>query len=483
MKMATVNQKIGIQFNQHQGLYTARAGLVPVREVIRNMKIDVALNSACKGMWGEARSENFGFESTGLLMMGLMSGFPRAYQIVNSSEVNFFAKLLNVENISSQSSLSRFISSFEDKNITNLQNLVFTTAKQLDSIRSGGFRILVHDQSAIQKYGKEMEGVEKGYGGTLKRGSLMLQASLVVDGCSSSILAGDIRTGSTHTFEEAATQLDSVLNNLKNEKERTLILADSGYGCGDYIRTAEKHESCFILAIKNDAWLKNELSQEDFKNFRQGVAGEDYGYREFIASRKAWLPDDSKNPLEEGLRVIVVKLPVGEDKDPKFQYLVTNLTNDWNPEDVHQLYKQHRESIEIINDELKNQLGLGDLPSQILNGNRGMAQLVFLSWNIIRIVENIGLKKHRDRENSAREKNEKAKEISEKKQSLREKVQALKGRLQRREWWTLFVRFISTGGKYTEASRQKNVFVSANAEFKEWYDSLTEFDWKKFAVI
>jgi len=28
--MATVNQKIGIQFNQHQGLYTARAGLVPV---------------------------------------------------------------------------------------------------------------------------------------------------------------------------------------------------------------------------------------------------------------------------------------------------------------------------------------------------------------------------------------------------------------------------------------------------------------------
>ena len=63
------------------------------------------------------------------------------------------------------------------------------------------------------------------------------------------------------------------------------------------------------------------------------------------------------------------------------------------------------------------------------------------------------------------------------------KVQALKGLLQRREWWTLFVRFISTGGKYSEASRQRNVFVSANAEFKEWYDNLFEFDWKKFALI
>ena len=43
----------------------------------------------------------------------------------------------------------------------------------------------------------------------------------------------------------------------------------------------------------------------------------------------------SKNPLEEGLRVIVVKLPVGADKEPKFQYLVTNLTEDWNSEYVH----------------------------------------------------------------------------------------------------------------------------------------------------
>ena len=112
-----------------------------------------------------------------------------------------------------------------------------------------------------------------------------------------------------------------------------------------------------------------------------------------------------------------------------------------------------------------------------------MAQLVFLAWNIIRLVEKIGLKKQRDRENEARLKNEREQEISEKKRTLREKVQALKGLLQRREWWTLFVRFISTGGKYSEASRQRNVFVSANAEFKEWYDNLFEFDWKKFALI
>jgi hypothetical protein len=481
--VATLNQKIGIQFSESKTIYTGRAGLVPVREVMRSTNLDGALNSACAGMWGEARSENFGFESAGLLLFGIMAGFPRAYQIVNSSEANFFSKLLNVENIPSQSSLSRFISSFEEKNISALQELVTTTGQQLDCVRSGGFRVIVQDQSAIQKYGKEMEGVEKGYGGSLKKGSLMLQASLVVDGGSSAILAGDIRSGSTHTFEEATDQLNSVLEKLKNEKETTLILADSGYGCGDYIRTAEKHNSCFILAIKNDAWLKKELAQQDFKNFKQGDAGEEYGYREFISIRNAWLPEDSENPSEEGLRVIVVKLPVGKGKDPKFQYLVTNLNDDWNAEYVHQLYKQHRESIEIMNDELKNQLGLGDLPSQIMDGNRGMAQLVFLAWNIIRIVEKIGLQKHRDRENEARLKKEKEKILDEKKKTLREKVQTLKGMLQRREWWTLFVRFISTGGKYSEASRQRNVFVSANAEFKEWYDNLMQFDWKTFSII
>ena len=481
--MGTLNQKIGIQFDEGKTIYTGRAGLVPVREVMKKTKMDLALNAACNGMWGAARSENFGFESAGLLLLGILSGYPRAYQIVNSSEANFFSKLLNVENVPSKSSLSRFISSFEETNISNFQNLVFDTGSKLDFMRSGGFRIIAQDQSAIQKYGKEMEGVEKGYGGTLKRGSLMLQASLVVDGCSSTILAGEIRKGSTHTATDAVKQLDEVLKKINNEKEQTLILADSGYGFGDYIRMCEKHNSCFILAIKNDTWLKNELSEQDFQRFKKGLSDEEYGYREFIACRDKWLPETFENPLEEGLRVVVVKLPVGKDKDPKFQYLVTNLNNDWDSEHVHQLYKQHRESIELMNDELKNQLGLGDLPSQVLNGNRGMAQIIFLAWNLIRSVEYVGLKKHRDRENEARLKREKEQKRIEEKQTLREKVQGLKGRLQRREWWTLFVRFISTGGKYTEASRQRNVIVSANFEFKDWYDNLVEFNWNKFILI
>ena len=138
--MATLNQKIGIQFDQNKTIYTARAGLVPVREIMRHTKMDTALNSACDGMWGEARSENFGFESAGLLLLGIMSGFPRAYQIVNSSEANFFSKLLNVENVPSQSSLSRFISSFEEKNISALKskNLI----KRIGADKGGSWKIL-----------------------------------------------------------------------------------------------------------------------------------------------------------------------------------------------------------------------------------------------------------------------------------------------------------------------------------------------------
>jgi hypothetical protein len=447
------------------------------------MKLNDALNTACNGMWGQSRSDNFGFESCGLMLMGILSGFPRAYQIVNSSEANFFAELLDVETVPSQSSLSRFISSFEEKNIEALQKLVFKTSANLDAVRSGGFRILVHDQSAVQKYGSQMEGVERGYGGSLKKGSLMLQASIVVDGCSSSILDGEIRPGSTHTAKDSANQIDSVLNSIKDGKEETLILADSGYGFGDYIRALEKHNSAFVLAIKNDAWLKSELKQENFKNYQKGKNDEGYGYREFIACRKAWLPESTDDPSLEGLRVIVVKLPTDPAEAPRFQYLVTNLNQDWNTEEVHLLYKQHRESIEIMNDELKNQLGLGDLPSQLMLGNRGMAQLVFLAWNIQRLVEKIGLAKKRQRENAARMEREKTKIEEEEKKSIRMKVQELKGRLQRYEWWTVFVRFISTGGKYTRASRQRNVFVSANEAFKEWYDSLMEFNWSKFALI
>ena len=262
-------------------------------------------------------------------------------------------------------------------------------------------------------------------------------------------------------------------------------MADSGYGFGDYIRAIEKHSSCFILAIKNDSWLKKEIKSHDFKNYKKGIVEDDYGYREFTACRDAWLPEEAK-PEEihlEGLRVVVVRLPVEEkDGTPRFQYLVTNLTGDWNSEEVHQIYKQHRESIEIMNDEIKNQLGLNDLPSQTLNGNRGMAQLIFLAWNIMRMVETVGSQKQRDRENAARERLQQKEKKSAEKQTIRAKVQELKGRLLRYEWWTIFVRFISTGGKYTEASKMKHVIVSANEAFKEWYESISQFNWKDFSL-
>lgn len=480
--MGEWNKKIAIQFDKRGTVYTGRAGLVPVREMMRKMGLEKVLNRACAGMWGESRSENFGYESCALLMMGNMSGFTRPTQIVNSSEAHFFSELLDVEHIPSQSSLSRFISSFEEKNIAALSDTVFQSATKLGGETSGGFRILIHDQSAIQKYGKQMEGVEKGYGGMLKKGSLMLQASLVVDGVSATILNGEIRSGSTHSCSGSCEQLESVLLRMEQtEKDKTLVLSDSAYGYGEYIRTIERHNACFILAIKNDSWLKSVLAQENFKKYFSGVIEDEYGYREFVTSRKSWLPEIfNKDEQElEGLRVIVVKLPVDKGEEPQFQYLVTNLKPDWNSEEVHQLYKNHRESIEIMNDELKNQLGLTELPSQLMNGNRGFSQLIFLAWNLQRIVERVGLEKQRKKIN---EKEKESAKIS-KNIEIRNKVQALKSRLQRYEWWTLFVKFISVGGKYTSASRQRHVVVSANEAFQEWYESLMQFEWKSFALI
>lgn len=477
------NKKIDIRFDENGTIYTGRAGLVPVIKMIRETNIADRLNDACQGMWGESRSENFGFESAGLLLLGTLSGFPRAYQIVNSSEANFFAHLLNIEQVPSQPALSRFISSFSEDNITAIRKLVYDVGEKFSSDRSGSFRIIVHDQSAVQKYGGKMEGVEKGYGGTLKRGSLMLQASLVVDGCSSAILDGEIREGSTHSAAGASAQLERVLKQASLKADPNLVLADCAYGFGEYIRTCEKYDAAFVLAIKNDAWLKAELEAEDFKRFNKGDADEGYGYREFVASRKPWAPEiPADDPALDGLRVIVVRLPCGKNESSRFQYLVTNLRAEWTSEEAHQLYKQHRESIEIMNDELKNQIGLTELPSQLLDGNRGMAQIIFLAWNTQRMIERVGLEKERKRENARRAEREKLKETNEKRAALKEKAQQLKGKLQRFEWWSIFVRFISVGGKFSQASRQRVVFVSENQAFREWIDSITLFDWNKFAV-
>ena len=477
------NVRIDLQFDDRGTIYTARAGLVPVMKMVQETNLGKRLNAACDGMWGQSRSTNFGLENAGVLMLGCLAGFPRAYQVVNSSEANFFAQLLNIEQVPSQPALSRFVSSFDEHNISAMRDIVFDLGAKFSTNYSGGFRIIVHDQSAVQKYGKQMEGVEKGYGGILKRGSLMLQTSLVVDGCSSAILDGEVREGSAHSSNGAEEQLARVLARPTSSPEPTLVLADSAYGFGGYIRTCERYNSTFVLAIKNDAWLKRELKEENFNRYFRSTTTEGYGYREFVGARQAWAPEDpSDDPSLDGLRVIVVRLPVEKGEAPRFQFLVTNLRDDWTSEEVHQLYKQHRESIEIMNDELKNQIGLSNLPSQSLNGNRGMAQIMFLAWNVQRLIERVGLEKERQKENIRREGQAKNQEESAQRKALREKVQQLRGKLQRFEWWTIFVRFISVGGKFSFAGRQRKVIVSDNQGFREWYDQLSGFNWKAIAL-
>ena len=113
--------------------------------------------------------------------MGHLAGLHRTDQILKSSEAPFLAKLSGLEKERPvATTFSRFHRGFENKDIENLQGVNFDLATK-NGAEISGYQMIVHDQSAIQKYGNKMEGVEKGYGGTLKRGSKLLQCSIIAD--------------------------------------------------------------------------------------------------------------------------------------------------------------------------------------------------------------------------------------------------------------------------------------------------------------
>lgn len=168
-------------------------------------------------------------------------------------------------------------------------------------------------------------------------------------------------------------------------------------------------------------------------------------------------------------RVVVVRLPEQDDRDIKYQFLITSLSaEDHSPEEIHDLYRKNRESIEQINDEIKNQLGLTELPSKKLDANRAAAQIVALAWNLQRHIEHIGMAQERKDENIRKSKMN----IHESRKSKR-----------RFEWWTMFIRFISIGGKLKIGGNKISVIVGKCASVVNWVKNIQIFDWTVYSLV
>jgi hypothetical protein len=405
--------------------------------------------------------------------LGHLAGLHRNDQILKSAELPFLAKLTNFETPPADTTFSRFYQGFEESHIRNLKNINFDLAtKNIEE--TSGYHIIAHDQSAIQKYGRQMEGVEKGYGGTLKRGSLMLQSSLIVDAGMHTVLHLDIRSGSTHSYFDAAGELDEVMKRLPEAQPgKRLVLGDSAYGVGEYMRKCDEHKASFILAVKNDAWMKTELEILDFQRFKSGKENPEYGYREFFADREAWNQRQPNLLIKEDWdgtrRVVVVRLPPNKEGELRFQFLVTCFTQEQHSaEEVHALYRKNREAIELINDEIQDQLGLSELPSKYLDANRAIAQVICLAWNLQRHIEHVGMVQERKDESIRRGKMN----IPESRKTHR-----------RFEWWTMFIRFISIGGKLKTGQNKMTVIISQCDAVKRWLAALLDFDWRSYILV
>lgn len=470
-------KSISLEFsNDGDTIYTARAGLVPINEIAKQLKLPRAIDRACEGLRHDSYTDYKSSQLVMLLALGLLAGLYRVHHILSASELPFLARLVNFTTIPVATTIARFFERFDDAAIGRFQVINFDLATKMTKTIDD-FQILVHDQSALQKYGKKMEGVEKGYGGTLKRGALMLQHSLIVDAGTFAALHTEIRAGSTHSFQDATQEMDSVLKKLPNDASNStpngcLVLADNAYGAGEYMRMCDKHAANFILGVKNDRWMKTELQELDFQRFKRGETKPEYGYREFIADRKAW-NEDAPAPLfneewDGSRRIIVVRLPRAAGEPQKFLFLATTLTSETHsPEAVHDLYRNHREAIEQVNDEIQNQLGLAELPSHDLDANRAVAQVVTMAWNLQRHVEKVGMEKERKDEAIRRSKM---------------KIEECRKTQRRFEWWTMFVRFITVGGRLKTGKNRLVVVISQNESMRAWLNALEAFDWSAYAL-
>ena len=117
---------------------------------------------------------------------------------------------------------------------------------------------------------------------------------------------------------------------------------------------------------------------------------------------------------------------------------------------------------------MKNQIGLTELSSHELDANRAIGQVIALAWNLQRHVEHVGMAEERKDENIRR--------------SLRKIAESRKTQ-RRYEWWTMFIRFITVGGRLKTRSNKLAVVVGQNEGLQRWLESLEAFNWREYSLV
>ena len=275
-------------------------------------------------------------------------------------------------------------------NEMNCQQLNFNLGRSAYTLRSRLYEsansiLFDIDSTSNQQYGKKMEGVEMNY-----KGIHCLDTIQVFDEYGFQYW-NEVRSGSTNTAKNAPYIIQSVLNQLPNNRPKVTVRADSGYCNFGFFHACAAKGAEFVVCLRKlmlapllgkiNNWEKQDETDAERIIFKDGSECE--------------IGETSYSPKQSHIkfRVIVIRAlkPGAENKmflaldDYSYQAWISTISDSSSALEIIKLYRK-RGNAENFVKELKNGLDLHHYPCKKLLANNAYGLIAAYAYNLMRFI-------------------------------------------------------------------------------------------------
>ena len=312
------------------------------------------------------------------LMGGVLCGADKLSRVAHLRQDPAIARVLGVEAVASQSTLTRFLGSFSQSASDALNGLHLWAVGRLPSLKDG-YTLDLDSWSLLHEAGHQ-EGVCRGY---TPRGLLPCHRPLIACLAEAKMVAGFwLRKGNAQCPENAPEFVAQLLDQLPKHIRVGCVRADAGFYNEAVQSLLEQRGLHYIIALKL------------YKKWQQYCRHDD----------SYWTPTDipgiDAQEIESehlGRRIIILRHRIEERPEAggkvllavpgyRFSAMVTNLPRSWSVLSIWRRYNGRSESENRIR-ELGSQFGIKGFCCQKFAATQAVCQLAIWSYNLCVLLQ------------------------------------------------------------------------------------------------
>jgi hypothetical protein len=312
------------------------------------------------------------------LMGGIICGADKLSRIAYLRGDCSLAEVLGIEQVASQSTLSRFLNAFDEAASNELNRLHQWAVGRLPSLR-GGYTLDLDSWSLLHRDGHQ-QGVCPGY---TPHGLKPCHRPLIACLAEAKLVAGFwLRPGNAQCSDQAPEFISQLLEGLPHHIDIACVRADAGFYHEKVLQLLEERALNYIVVMRlyakwqtycrhnDDAWKGTDIAGVDVQEIEGPVLG-----RRIIIMRQRL----SQRPEAIGKELLSVP-------GYKFQALVTNLPASWNELSIWRRYNGRCDSENRIK-ELGSQFGVKGFCCQKFWATQAVCQFAIWAYNLCVLLQ------------------------------------------------------------------------------------------------